>query len=122
MAKKFVKISLATKFRVLYGAAVLGIIAAALVVPWYFIELLAERGVERPAEELTRLRLNEFREKHEVDGASFATAADDSNSRVIALYTASSNPEEGLRGPSFILLTPGRAPAALDSPASPATS
>ena len=46
MAKR-VRLSLAMKLRLLFGAAVLGIIAAALVVPWYFLELLAEQAVQQ---------------------------------------------------------------------------
>ncbi|MHC4981905.1 MAG: sensor histidine kinase [Planctomycetota bacterium] len=91
MAKKFVKISLATKFRVLYGAAVLGIIAAALVVPWYFMELLAERGVEQPAAELTQTLLNEYLQNH------------------------IKNPKEGFKGISFTSLAPGKGSEDLDS-------
>jgi len=117
MAKRFVKISLATKFRVLYGAAVLGIIAAALVVPWYFMELLAERGVERPAAELTRLRLNEFLQDHLSAKNPSVAAADDDKSRVVDLYTSHSDPEEGLKGPSFVPLTPGKTAETLDSAA-----
>jgi signal transduction histidine kinase len=113
MAKKFVKISLATKFRVLYGAAVLGVIAAALVVPWYFMELLAERGVERPAAELTRLRLNEYLQEH-VKGVSQAA---DSKSRVIALCAGGTESGEGLKGPSFVPLTSGKPAETLDWPA-----
>ncbi len=64
MVKKFVTISLATKFRLLFGTAVLGIIAAALVVPWYFMELMAEREAQRAGAELTRMRLNEFVREH----------------------------------------------------------
>ena len=67
MAKRLVKISLATKLRLLFGAAVLAIIAAALVVPWYFMELLAEQGLEKPGAELTRLGLNEFVRGHPKD-------------------------------------------------------
>ncbi len=67
MARRFVQVSLATKLRVLFGAAVLGIIAAALLVPWYFMELLAVQGVQRPAAELTRLRLNEWTLEHPRD-------------------------------------------------------
>ena len=46
MAKRFVRISLATKFRLLLGAAVIVIISAALLVPWYFTELLGEHVLE----------------------------------------------------------------------------
>jgi signal transduction histidine kinase len=64
MAKRFVRISLATKFRLLFGAAVLAIIASALVVPWYFMELLAQQNVQSSVEELTRLRLQEWYHLH----------------------------------------------------------
>ena len=37
---RFVRISLATKYRILFGAAVVLIIGAALAVPWYRMELL----------------------------------------------------------------------------------
>ncbi|MFW6133457.1 MAG: ATP-binding protein [Planctomycetota bacterium] len=114
MAKKFVKISLATKFRVLFGAAVIGIIAVALVVPWYFMELLAERGVERTASELTRLRYNEYvREHREGHGAADA-AADDAHSDVVALY-AGAGDAEGATGPRFVPLVPGKAAPSLDA-------
>ena len=52
---RLIKISLAMKFRLLFGAAVLGIIAAALVVPWYFLELLAEQAVQQRGTEISRL-------------------------------------------------------------------
>ncbi len=96
MAKRFVQISLATKLRMLFGLAVLGIIAAALLVPWYFMELLAEQGVQAPAAEVTRLRLNEWLRKHpRVPGH---------NSEVAALYTQS--PQlEGRKGPLFVKLS-----------------
>lgn len=42
---KHLRLSLAMKLRLLFGAAVLGIIAAALVVPWYFLEVLAEQSM-----------------------------------------------------------------------------
>ncbi len=103
MAKRLVKISLATKIRLLFGLAVLGIIAAALVVPWYFMELLAEQGVQRPGSELTRLRLNEWIQDHPKDPA----AAEDASSRVVSLYAAAES--GGSRtGPSFAVLIPGK--------------
>ena len=64
MAKKSVRFSLGTKLRLLLGPAVLVIIAAALVVPWRFMELLAEQGLQKPGAELTLLRLNEFVRDH----------------------------------------------------------
>jgi signal transduction histidine kinase len=97
---KFVRISLATKFRLLFGAAVLGIIAAALVVPWYFMELLAQQGVERPAAELTQLAAAEWLQKHP-DPQMRAKFGE------VAQYYASNQPQrfEGMRqGPTFIKL------------------
>ena len=85
MAKRSVQVPLATKLRVLFGLAVLGIIAAALVVPWYFMELLAEQGVQRPAAVLTQLRLNEYLRDHPVDPSAASDLA--------ALYTAGPNTE-----------------------------
>ncbi len=113
MAKKIVKVSLATKLRILFGAGVMAIIAAALLVPWYFMELLAEQGVQRPASELTRLRLNEFIRDH--PDPRKATAP----SEVAGLYTLMVNErEDGRKGPTIIKLKPD-APreGALDSAA-----
>jgi len=113
MAKRLVRVSLATKFRLLFGLAVVGIIAAALVVPWYFMAMLAEQGVQRPGSELTRLRLNEWLRDHPKD----PTAAEDKSSKVVALYAAG---EEGQTrtGPSVVVLIPGRKHTrSLDSPA-----
>ena len=93
MAKRVVKISLATKFRLLLGFAVLGIIATALIVPWYFMELLSEQGPERPGAELTRLRLNEWlRDHHNKSG---------SPSVVSSLYTTGGG-LDGRGGPTMI--------------------
>ena len=91
MAKSFVEISLATKLRVLFGAAVLGIIAAALVVPWYFMELLGEQGLQPMAAELTRLRRTEWLRD--------PTAESD----VAKLYTLGRE-SEGWKGPLFVEL------------------
>jgi signal transduction histidine kinase len=98
MAKKSVKISLATKFRLLYGASVLGIIAAALMVPEYFAERLADQGVQGTATELTRLRLNEWAQTH------FQNAG--APSQIVAYYTSGSD-VEGRKGP-FIIRVRGR--------------
>jgi signal transduction histidine kinase len=99
MAKRFIRVSLATKFRLLLSAAVLGVIVAALAVPWYFTELLAEQGLQGPAAELARLRQNEWvRYHHDKDNRHLAT---DKGSFVKAMYTA--GPEaEGAAGPYFI--------------------
>ena len=93
MAKQVVKISLATKFRLLLGFAVLGIIAAALIVPWYFLELLSEQGVERPGAELTRLRLNEWLLEHREQARR--------PSKVSGLYTSGGD-LAGREGPSIV--------------------
>ncbi|MBS3735270.1 MAG: HAMP domain-containing protein [Phycisphaerae bacterium] len=112
MAKKFVKISLATKFRVLFGAAVVGIIAVALLVPWYFMELLAERGVEQTAGELTRLRYNEYVQDH-LDHGSEA-AADDAKSEVVDLYARDIDGSIAT-GLHFVRLVPGKRESSLDA-------
>ena len=102
MARRFVKVSLATKLRLLYTAAVLGIIAAALIVPWYFMELLGEQGIQRSAAELTRLRVNEWTDQHHKNPA----AAKDDRSTVAALFSQSNTPgPKALKGPYFIQLS-----------------
>jgi signal transduction histidine kinase len=61
---RFVRISLATKLRLVFGAAVLGIIACALALPWYFVELMVEQSVGQPASWVTHLRLAEWVARH----------------------------------------------------------
>jgi len=113
MAKRLVKISLATKLRLLFGLAILGVIAAALVVPWYFMELLAKQGVQRPGSELTRLRLHEWLRDHPKD----PDAAMDKSSRVVTLY-ATGEDVAARAGPSVMVLVEGRKSARpLDSSA-----
>ena len=99
MAKKLVKVSLATKLRILFAAAVMGIIAAALLVPWYLTELQAEQGVLRAAAELTRLRLNEWVANHSSDQPG--------QSRIADFYTAEDTTGQASdidqrKGPTFI--------------------
>ena len=101
MAKRFIRISLAVKFRLLFFLALLGVIAAALVVPWYSMEVLSEQGLEGPTRDLTRLRLNEWARFHHNQKTS--DAARDANSEVFSLYSEG-NDTRGLTGPSFILL------------------
>ena len=103
MARRLVKTSLATKLRLLFGLTVLGVIAAALVVPWYFMELLAEQGVQRPGSELTRLRLHEWLRDHPKD----PDAANDKSSRVVMLY-ATGEDASARSGPSVMVLVEGR--------------
>jgi len=107
MAKRFVRISLATKFRLLFGTAALGIIAAALVVPWYFLEQLGEQMVQRPADELTLLRLKEWQLDHQKDP--------DAPSKVKELYAMGAEGELR-KGPTFITLPTNVAPDKLDAP------
>ncbi len=121
MAKQVVKISLARKFRLLMGFAVLSIIAAALVVPWYFVELLSEQALEAPGAELTRLRLNEWLLEH-VDKTRPPSWAKNPglkeylNSRkVSALYTTGRN-LAGREGPTIVLISDDLKPSTpLDS-------
>ncbi len=118
MAKKFVKISLASKLRLLFGAALLGIIAAALAVPWYSMELLAEQGVHGSGTELLRLSMNEFSQQHV---SSHAKAGD----ALASLARLHSGGTDGRQGPSFISLLPaagsppvGAPKASMDAPRS----
>lgn len=106
MARMFVRISLATKFRVLFAAALLAIIAVALGVPLYFTERLMDEAAEQSAAQLGRLYLREWVDRHqrkprpESDIARYFTAGD-----------------ERRRGPSFLSLIPAAARDALDAPA-----
>jgi signal transduction histidine kinase len=100
MARKLVKFSLALKLRILFGAAVLAIIVAALAVPWYFMELLEAQRAQRDAAELTRLRLNEFLRDHPDPNR-------EAHSDVALLYTTTpGEPGEGRSGPSLTFLKP----------------
>ncbi len=104
MAKQFIRISLATKLRLLFGVSVLGIIAAALIVPWYFVERLAEQSLERPAVELARLRRNEWvKSAHE--RGRHARGAES----MVRFYAAGPEADER-EGPLFLSLV-GRDPA-----------
>ncbi len=94
MAKKLVKVSLATKLRILLAGAVIGVIAAALLVPWYLTELQAEQGVLRAAAELTRLRLNECVINNDGDNPG--------QSDIPEIYAGEGGDPEGRKGPTFI--------------------
>jgi len=100
MAKKFVKISLATKLRLLFAVAIVGILAAALIVPWYFLELLAEQNILRCGEELTRLRVNEWIRFRQHNPA----AASDAGSILVAAYAENARSSD-TKGPFLITLT-----------------
>jgi len=110
MAKTFVKISLATKLRIVVGAAVLVVIVTALLVPWYFMELLAEQGLQPAAEELTRLRLNEWLRDHRTNPKA--------QSELASLYTRGQD-GHGRKGPLFVKIDPDhrKTEALLDGPA-----
>lgn len=89
------------KFRLMFGLALLGVIAAALAVPWYFMEVLSEQSLEGPARAWTRARLNEWQS----DGQAQHANATDANSDVLRYYTMGRE-AEGLTGPRFIVLDP----------------
>ncbi len=101
MAKQFVKISLATKFRVLFGASALGIIAVALIVPWYFLEMLTEQSAQQPAVELMRLRQNEWKLYH--SRQETRDRAEDEKSDIVSFHAPQNEPH-GRKGPLFIKL------------------
>ncbi len=108
MARSFIRISLATKFRLLFGAAVLGIIAAALVVPWYFMELLAEQSLQRPAQELARLRYQEWIQKHPEKESRHQ--ARDAHSEIVRLYSNDPDMPDS-KGPYLVTLSPEGKPS-----------
>ena len=64
MAKTFVRISLATKFRVLFASAVVVIIAAALAVPWWVTERLVDDAAAGEARQIASLGLAEWIQHH----------------------------------------------------------
>ncbi len=114
MAKRFIRISLAMKFRLLFGLALLSVIAAALIVPWYLIEDLSEQSLENTAREITHLRLNEWKTLHA--NAETSQQARDVDSQVVQWYRLGRE-SEGLTGPSFRTLHPTHPAEGLDKPA-----
>jgi signal transduction histidine kinase len=111
MAKRFIRISLALKIRLLFGLALLGVITAALLVPWYFMEILSEQRLEGTARELTRLRLNEWLRSVVEQDRHVRNA----QSAIVSAYTTGAN-SAALRGPLFISITGAESPE-LDQPA-----
>ena len=95
MAKTFVRISLATKLRVLFAAAVLAIIAAALGVPLYFTQRLMEQAQEQSASHVAGLYLREWLDRHDRKPPP--------ESAIARFFTAAG---DGRRGPSFIRVGP----------------
>ena len=102
MAKKLVKISLATKLRLLIGGSLLIIIAAALVVPWWFSERLAEQGVQKPGAEMTRLGYKEFLRQH--TGPGRAKASESTTQMMDLNVQGQGQDAEGRGGPTFVSL------------------
>jgi len=104
MAKRFVTITLAAKCRILFGAAALLILSAALVVPWLFMETVAEEKALLAGEEVTRLYLNEWVEKH---------SKTDEQGRPVPITTVSrffvgTDPNSPRRGPMFMPVREGK--------------
>jgi hypothetical protein len=64
MSKRFVKITLAAKVRLLFGAATILIVGAALVVPWLYLEARAQEAVLRSGAEITQMAVNEWVKTH----------------------------------------------------------
>jgi hypothetical protein len=98
MAKAFVRVSLATKLRVLFAAAVFAIIGAALAVPWYFTERMADQAVENAAAQVARLSLNEWVKRHQTKPLP--------ESEIARYFTAEDT--SGRRGPVFVPLPAGK--------------
>ena len=94
MAKRFVKITLAAKVRLLFGAATILIVAAALIVPWLYMEARAQEKVLRAGAEVTRLYLNEWSAKHPRG----------EKPRLAELFVDSQSATDLRRGPRLILL------------------
>ncbi len=97
MARRFIRFSLAVKIRLLFGLALLAVIVTALAVPWYFMEVPTEHGLEAPTRELTRMRLKEWEACHNVPKKS--GQARDKGSLVYAYYQE--DRPIGIKGPSF---------------------
>ena len=105
MAKRFVRISLGTKFRFLFAAAVVAIIGAALGVPWYFTEKLVDEASKQSADQITELGLAEWELSHAIKPRPRSA---------VARYFTSGG--AGRRGPNVLVLV-GEKPATLDATA-----
>ncbi len=97
VAESVIKISLATKFRLLFATAVLGVIVVALVIPWFLMEMIIEKEAQAIGEELTRMRLNEWQHQHSTN----PMAAGNENSRIVALYAQGADTGDRA-GPLFV--------------------
>lgn len=101
MAKSFVRIPLATKFRILLAGAGLSIIIAALAGPWYFTERLTEQAARQSAAEISAIALRQW-EQGTLTGNSELP---------LATYFASLG--NGRQGPVFIPVS-GKEPLPTD--------
>ncbi|MCJ7543716.1 MAG: ATP-binding protein [Phycisphaerae bacterium] len=97
---KHLRLSLAMKLRLLFGAAVLGIIAAALVVPWYFLEVLAEQSMQQQGAQISGLVIDEH----------LRDPKDPAIGNLVASLYAAGGVEDGRSGPFFIKLSPQMKP------------
>ncbi len=108
MAKTFVRISLAAKFRVLFAAAVVVIIAAALAAPWYVSERVLDAAAEESALEITALGLAEWADTHWPHLQKDRPVPPSE----VARYFTKDHP--GRRGPNFVRLPAPGADVELD--------
>src|SRR5262245_47207708 len=103
------EISLAAKCQLLFGAAVVLIIAAALAVPWQRMEQLTNQLDERSARTLTDYAVAEHAARHASSKAQASTQA------VIAVQPPTTRPlgDEGFVAPRLILAGEGKDSGAL---------
>ena len=121
MAKRFVRLSLAVKFRMLFGRALLCVIVAALVLPWYFLDIISEQNVKGPIREIVRFRYKEWVAYHTRKPMQLKQANESSYIR--KLYTNTDtrdlveNPNDitQRQGPTVITLSPTDPQKSLDS-------
>ena len=106
MARTFVRISLATKFRVLFASAVVVIIATALAVPWWVTERLVDDAAAGEARQIASLGLAEWVQRHPDPAAERGELA--------RYFTEQA---QGRRGPNFVALVPSQTQPAMDSAA-----
>jgi hypothetical protein len=104
MAKNRVRISLATKFRVLFAGAAVAILGATLSAAWYLSERLADHTTEQSVEAVSNIYLREWEARHQEKPLP--------PSAVAARFAPDAH---GRRGPTMLPLTPtATAPAADD--------
>ncbi|NLF32689.1 MAG: HAMP domain-containing histidine kinase [Planctomycetes bacterium] len=106
MAKRFVRITLATKCRLLFGVAAIVIIGSTLIAPVLYTETLADEAVLLAGREVTRLYFHEWMRAH---------AERQPAERVSDLFTARVDPAPPLDAPLrrirlHLLSDPGQLP------------